>query len=895
MLLVFSAHSILDAWKGDAITEEKKVNFLYVDEVQDNLLIDAKSMSNRPNYWRFASESAVVVLRMLCKNPNGLFWAGDTAQAISVGSSFRFDDLKSFLFRVERTLPSKKGAIKVPPPTSFQLVTNYRSHGGIVRCARSIVEMITAFWPSAIDNLAPEEGVVNGPKPTFFYGWGAENTGHSQFFAQLKAPEQSEIEFGAEQCILVRDHEQRLKLRKELGNVGTIMTLYDSKGLEFNDVLLYNFFQDSSAEFSKWRVVLNMMVSGEFPYSLPQFDDARHASICSEMLWMKNGLIATCVPGDHVPQLATRSTKEAWSKKGRSFFINKRYLYAMEAYQKAGEDHNALIANAYYLRDEAQRTPIKSGPRGDAASKSAFLNAANAFLACAAQAPAATIKYFKSAADCFVKSGDDSRAADTYLKAGEYEVAAKLYRNVGRFEDAVNTIQQHPQRINAAVADSIMDVTRLVYLRDPESKHLTSACKATLFSKPQDAIQFASDYELDVARAMLLLKEGKPAEAAEIHLSEGRTEQAIGILMTHLKDRVCTERAAQFAVRALWRHISFGVPVADVIGDPLLGQWRHLAEKLACVSTITERHLDEVKMFQALITHRSQDLRRLGLKFNEENNKAAALLCLDHFHSTSPPICEANTVEEGIAILEPFLVYAELLHDAARIEDPSKSRTAQKLFAFMPSEEDLFTITGGTFLDRLKAPFSEENDKRTLLSKDLSVALKSGLSERLKVKVMEMHYLCRKAKIFLPCLNYLLGTCKTVDCPRGHFGPAALTPRWYNDRVRLHMLQIQIFQQLHFIDIKRELGERTYLLRRYYEALNPCVYYLGSRANLDLERTPAVQWARRVVNDWVKESIYTSNPHHSPVFIDIFSRAVALNFENEGDQAISYIWKVMTM
>jgi hypothetical protein len=44
---------------------------------------------------------AVVVLRRLCRNPDGLFWAGDTAQTISAGSSFRFDDLKAFLYRVE--------------------------------------------------------------------------------------------------------------------------------------------------------------------------------------------------------------------------------------------------------------------------------------------------------------------------------------------------------------------------------------------------------------------------------------------------------------------------------------------------------------------------------------------------------------------------------------------------------------------------------------------------------------------------------------------------------------------------------------------------------------------------------------------------------------------------
>ena len=76
----------------------------YVDEVQDNLLIDAlrsclsflcdDSCPNPPHL--FSS-----VLRSLVRNPDGLFWAGDTAQTISVGSSFRFDDLKAFLFRLE--------------------------------------------------------------------------------------------------------------------------------------------------------------------------------------------------------------------------------------------------------------------------------------------------------------------------------------------------------------------------------------------------------------------------------------------------------------------------------------------------------------------------------------------------------------------------------------------------------------------------------------------------------------------------------------------------------------------------------------------------------------------------------------------------------------------------
>ena len=74
----------------------------YVDEAQDNLLIDALRESNV--FFRTLSVTnhfTILVLRLLCRNADGLFWAGDTAQTISEGSSFRFNDLKSFMFRIE--------------------------------------------------------------------------------------------------------------------------------------------------------------------------------------------------------------------------------------------------------------------------------------------------------------------------------------------------------------------------------------------------------------------------------------------------------------------------------------------------------------------------------------------------------------------------------------------------------------------------------------------------------------------------------------------------------------------------------------------------------------------------------------------------------------------------
>ena len=55
---------------------------------------------------------------------------------------------------------------------TYELVVNYRSHGGIVNCARSVVELITQYWPHSIDSLQPERASVDGFRPIFFSGQG---------------------------------------------------------------------------------------------------------------------------------------------------------------------------------------------------------------------------------------------------------------------------------------------------------------------------------------------------------------------------------------------------------------------------------------------------------------------------------------------------------------------------------------------------------------------------------------------------------------------------------------------------------------------------------------------------------------------------------------------------
>lgn len=339
-------HFLLRAIKSQG-APNRLIDFLYVDEVQDNLLIDA------------------FLLRSLCSNPNGLFWAGDTAQTISVGSSFRFNDLKAFLFHVEQR------HVEVPAPTTFQLIINYRSHAGIVNAAHSVISLITDFWPYSIDQLARETGVVDGLKPVFFRGYESDSVRYEQFlFGESGSP----IEFGAQQVILVRNENARNKLREQVGQIGLIFTLYESKGLEFNDVLLYNFFEDSSADLSSWRVVLNGLSDRhrQLMEAAPTFDSIRHAKICTELkflyvaitrarqnmwivdrsqkaepmrlLWTSKDQVHNCTPGTDVPHLAVSSTPDEWADQGHTLFRNKRYFQAMHCYERAFLSKEAQIS-----------------------------------------------------------------------------------------------------------------------------------------------------------------------------------------------------------------------------------------------------------------------------------------------------------------------------------------------------------------------------------------------------------------------------------------------------------------------------------------------------------------------------------------------------------------------
>ncbi|KAH8984683.1 hypothetical protein EDB92DRAFT_2117026 [Lactarius akahatsu] len=848
-------HAILRSMTQDGM-KGQKIDFLYVDEVQDNLLIDAK------------------LLRAICCNPDGQFWAGDTAQTISVGSSFRFDDLKAFLHRNEERIKQQFVQMAEPrQPRSFQLVTNFRSHGGIVSCAHSVIVLVTKFWPYAIDILPEEKGIIDGIKPVFFSGWDQDNVRYESF---LFGTAGQHIEFGAQQCILVRNDAAREKLRKQVGNIGLIMTLYESKGLEFNDVLLYNFFEDSTVDVSQWRVVLNAVDRAQREkIPAPTFDESRHAGVCSELkflyvaitrarknlwivdlsetaepmriYWSSDDLVQNCTPGTVVPQLAVSSSEEEWAKMARTLFSHKRYFQAMHSYERAKMPREKAIAHAYHLREQARGIPVRNRP-GDDTRWNAYSKVAGAFMASAQEATILRERseYYRIAAEAYLVLEDHAKAAYAFEQASKFTEAAQNYRLAEKFDETVSVIQNHGNAMDPSVVSQLTDVARYYYLQRGDLKKASG-----LFSGPEEELEFVRDCDLDIAEVNILVGGGRFREAADLHIRENRVLDAVDVLLRDKNSGEATYLATQKLLDALWDILSFGVAPDDMDGDALaklrkiellIGRLdlRSLDAKiqqevgsLYPLSVLPLSHF-QFQMFEAIRNVNTDRLMDLGKTFFLNGNKPAALLCLDHsFRNFDMQILQSYTDTQILTTASALHGYALLVQEAIILPEPWARRPIQKLFSFSIQPSDRICLPRGTFLhdcsQRSLRPLSSDNtDVEVRFFYDL---YQSTLRERLKNLLEAYCDGCLQVRVYDPCEHSAAGRCDYTDCTRQHKFDRA----WFDRRLGFHMYLVDFSILLHFLG-----GDFRYQRlwpERLYDVMNPIHLPFGSPTNIELHAT----------------------------------------------------------
>ncbi|PCH33059.1 hypothetical protein WOLCODRAFT_14494 [Wolfiporia cocos MD-104 SS10] len=870
----------------------------YVDEVQDHLLIDT------------------LVLRYLCRNSDsGLFWAGDTAQAISVGSSFRFNDLKAFMYRVEsRSLVKdkskqetlSKSRIRVSKvPKQFQLTINYRSHAGIVNCAQTIIDLIRKFWPNTIDQLARERGRVDGLKPVYLLIPGQDI---KQFKRFLFGHEDSDKHvLGAKQCILVRDDDAREQLRGQVGKIGTIMTLYESKGLEFDDVLLYHFFHDSNVELKRWRVVLNAIAEEhKGNIKAPEYHPIRHNEVCRELkflyvaitrarmnLWIVDDSekgepmrrlwrdqVRTCTSASDVLPIASTSAVEEWEESGDNLFDNEIYGEAMHAYEHAKNFKKKAIAKAYYLRHRASIGPLQSQSQS-----TAFLAAANAFQQCAQDESLEKERtvYFRIAAECFESGGDDERAASSYYCAGDYASAAKLYLKRSKFDHALDVIKNHRQRIPTDVVDRVLGVLRIVYLREENFDKAKETCQSHEESS-EELLTFAEEYGLDSARTKLLTNMSRINEAADLYLEEGRALDAIRLLKQNAQDTDSAYHTSQCLLHGLRRYLAFGF---DLSSHPLnshsdreeifhlLTDW-----SVGGLTRNTADHhnihispiLQQINAFKAQQQNDRTRLTHLSQTFKElHRDNVSSFRYLDYSYSKlQRSDFQDQSTTELSSELDRFCNYARLLRSYAFCADPCNVLELQQLFGFDPptGPDNSFLVRTGTHLhNRMQALLgsSDRVTARGILAwkGELNPMLYEILQETLHRRVACWNEETRHAKVFQPCLAHLLlGQCKRERCPKAHVDAGTFDESSYNRRVRIHLQQFLIYQTQYGLEGRWErLKQLRMWLYRLNDALLPAHHKLGSLIQLRPSAIPEFNAGLRVACSWIRDLLYGLTPY----------------------------------
>ena len=189
------------------------IHRFYIDEVQD------------------FTEVELAVIFECCKVYDGFFFSGDTAQCIMKGISFRFEDIKS-MFKDFNAIP----------PKWKKLTVNHRSHSGITQLAASVIELLSHYFPYSLDwrKVPVDKSHIEGPKPVLI----TSSLPIDELFVLLRGDHnESSIDFGADQAVIVRDEEAVKNIPKFLSS-GIVLSIPQCKGLEFNDVLLFNFFSD---------------------------------------------------------------------------------------------------------------------------------------------------------------------------------------------------------------------------------------------------------------------------------------------------------------------------------------------------------------------------------------------------------------------------------------------------------------------------------------------------------------------------------------------------------------------------------------------------------------------------------------------------------------------------
>ncbi|XP_077160160.1 TPR and ankyrin repeat-containing protein 1 isoform X2 [Paroedura picta] len=413
------------------------IHELYGDEIQD------------------FTQAELVLLMKCIDDPNAMFLTGDTAQSIMKGVAFRFSDLRSLFHYASKNSTVKRQHVVRKPKRIYQLYQNYRSHSGILHLASGVVDLLQYYFPESFDRLPRDLGLFDGPKPTVL-----ESCSVSDLAILLRGNKRKTqpIEFGAHQVILVANDMAKERIPEEL-NLALVLTIYEAKGLEFDDVLLYNFFTDSEA-YKEWKIVSYFTPSCHFPEEnkliietpLETDTDSQGKTqvLNTEMYKMLNGELKQLYTA------ITRARVNLWifdencDRRAPAFqyFIKREFVQVVKTdenkdlddsmFVKASTPEEWIAQGEYYAKHQCWKVAAKCYQKGGAIEKEKLALAHDAVLKVQSKkcSPKDKQMEYMDLAKTYLECGEPNLALKCLIHAKEYQLCAQLCEKLGRVKDA---------------------------------------------------------------------------------------------------------------------------------------------------------------------------------------------------------------------------------------------------------------------------------------------------------------------------------------------------------------------------------------------------------------------------------------------------------------------------
>lgn len=738
------------------------------------------------------------------------------------------------------------------------------------------------------------------------------------------------VELGAHQVIIVRDEKAAAALKAAIGRVGVVLTLYESKGMEFNDVLLYNFFTDSSAADTDWRAMLFAKQENR------HFNARRHSILQSELksfyvgltrarervwIWeesydgydmetllVTNNLATSHKTGGVVPQLATTNVEDEWTEQAKEYFSKSLFLEAEFCFRKAGKGWWADVAQAYDHRQEAMRLPEKQTDRLSILSQVAQTFDHLAQEPGPDEDPESIRLLFSNAAECYIIIPEHEPAALAFLRAGKYNQAAYHYRMAGKFDEAVDVIKFHT--VDRELAESVTYAAKFVFATRQDIPSLHKAWK--LCADKEEFLEFLQDNGFEEQRVDFLDSITEHEEAAQVLWDAGDYVAAV------TRFRQARSPSARLkATACLLAGMRAEMPFATSYRNPseslsdLFG--------LLDVSEMSIEEQAEVNMFRAAIVLQTQDLEQYSNEYFEAENLRCALLALDAWtQSGAPETIETTTADHVANVLLLCQQYGWVVNFVVRDPNFIDHPEILTLFGISSTEQAVESESQDITYQRIVQPQSfifakavafQTRDSQpesrlkpiTLSRNEVDDLIRRTLLERLNALIEKVDNLSRKSRPFEICTRFLT----TKSCPghadkacwRDHIPEKELTIEQFNSRFRLHLLSIAFVDHWTAIDgsvdeERNRANKQKIWISRLFRLCYPSHFKLGNLSDITPELIPEYSSAMPVVKSWFQEVFRSLRPGEQPVyFLTNLLTTSLLATAFDYNDAVTYLWR----